>query len=82
MLFILLHESAHGLVNQMELPVLGKEEDAADAFATVTMLSGDCAIARRAGRGIQAGAIEKKGIRQKPTMHTALTSSARIKSYT
>jgi hypothetical protein len=38
MLFTLLHESAHGLVNQMELPVLGKEEDAADAFATVTML--------------------------------------------
>ncbi len=38
MLFTLLHESAHGLLNQMELPVLGKEEDAADAFATVTML--------------------------------------------
>src|SRR6266567_9224493 len=38
MLFTLLHESAHGLVNQMELPVLGREEDAADAFATVTML--------------------------------------------
>ncbi len=39
MLFTLLHESAHGLINQMELPVLGREEDAADAFATVTMLT-------------------------------------------
>jgi hypothetical protein len=38
MLFVLLHETSHALVNEMELPVLGREEDAADAFATVTML--------------------------------------------
>jgi Putative metallopeptidase len=38
MLFVLLHETAHGLISDLGLPVLGREEDAADAFATVTML--------------------------------------------
>jgi hypothetical protein len=38
MLFVLLHETAHALVTEMGLPVLGREEDAADAYATVTML--------------------------------------------
>jgi hypothetical protein len=38
MLFVLLHETAHGLISELGLPVLGREEDAADAFATVTML--------------------------------------------
>jgi hypothetical protein len=37
-LFALLHEMAHGLISDLGLPVLGHEEDAADAFATVTML--------------------------------------------
>jgi Putative metallopeptidase len=38
MLFVLLHELGHTLVSEMELPVLGREEDAADAFATLEML--------------------------------------------
>jgi len=38
MLFVLLHEMAHGLIADLGLPVLGREEDAADAFATVAML--------------------------------------------
>ena len=38
MLFVLLHEAAHGLISDLGLPVLGREEDAADAFATVAML--------------------------------------------
>jgi hypothetical protein len=37
-LFVLLHEMAHGLISDLGLPVLGREEDAADAFATITML--------------------------------------------
>jgi len=37
-LFVLLHEAAHGLISDLGLPVLGREEDAADQFATVTML--------------------------------------------
>jgi hypothetical protein len=37
-LFALLHEMAHGLISDLGLPVLGREEDAADAFATVAIL--------------------------------------------
>src|SRR5262249_22652856 len=36
--FSLLHELGHALVTEMGLPVLGREEDAADSFASVTML--------------------------------------------
>ncbi|BCW90306.1 hypothetical protein sos41_34740 [Alphaproteobacteria bacterium SO-S41] len=35
------HEFAHGLVSELELPVLGKEEDAVDAFANVVMVNHD-----------------------------------------
>jgi hypothetical protein len=38
MLFVLLHEMAHAHVTEMRLPVLGREEDAADAFATISLL--------------------------------------------
>ena len=38
MLFVLLHEMAHAHVTEMGLPVLGREEDAADAFATLALL--------------------------------------------
>jgi len=37
-LFAILHEMAHGLIADLGLPVLGREEDAADAFATVAIL--------------------------------------------
>ena len=38
MLFVLLHEMAHVHVTEMGLPVLGREEDAADSFATMALL--------------------------------------------
>ena len=38
-LFVLYHEIAHLLVDQLNLPVLGREEDAADNMATWTLLS-------------------------------------------
>jgi hypothetical protein len=38
LLFVVLHELGHGLITEMGLPVLGREEDAADSFATVAML--------------------------------------------
>jgi len=38
MLFVGFHEMGHALVNQLHLPVLGREEDAVDAFATLAML--------------------------------------------
>jgi Putative metallopeptidase len=37
-LFILLHELGHVHFSEMKLPVLGREEDEADTFATITML--------------------------------------------
>jgi hypothetical protein len=36
--FILAHEFAHALIANFELPVLGKEEDAADSIATALLL--------------------------------------------
>src|SRR4051795_7061111 len=37
-LFVMSHEMGHGLINEMNMPVLGREEDAADSFAIVTAL--------------------------------------------
>ena len=38
-LFVVAHELGHGLINEMHMPVLGREEDAADSFAIVTALN-------------------------------------------
>jgi len=46
-LFALLHEMGHGLIADLGLPVLGREEDAADAFATVMMLEMKTAFTHR-----------------------------------
>lgn len=37
--FVFYHELAHALVDTLDIPVLGKEEDAADTLATILMLS-------------------------------------------
>jgi hypothetical protein len=37
-MFAMAHEIGHGLINEMNMPVLGREEDAADSFAVVTAL--------------------------------------------
>jgi hypothetical protein len=37
-LFVLGHETAHALISVFEIPVIGREEDAADALATVVSL--------------------------------------------
>ena len=37
-LFVISHESGHALVSELQIPVLGHEEDAVDAFATITLL--------------------------------------------
>jgi len=37
-LFVMAHELGHGLINEMNMPVLGRDEDAADSFAIVTAL--------------------------------------------
>lgn len=38
MLFVLLHELGHTAIGELDLPVLGKEEDAADSFASLTLI--------------------------------------------
>jgi hypothetical protein len=38
LLFALLHEVGHALISEMGLPVLGREEDAADAYAVFALL--------------------------------------------
>jgi Putative metallopeptidase len=38
MVFVLTHELGHAVVSEMELPVLGREEDIADTFAILTAL--------------------------------------------
>jgi len=39
MLFVGFHEMGHALVSQLRLPVLGRQEDAADSFATLALLT-------------------------------------------
>jgi Putative metallopeptidase len=47
LLFVLLHEMGHALTTEMGLPVLGREEDAADAYASIAMLSMNNAFSDR-----------------------------------
>ena len=55
-LFVMTHELGHGLINEMNMPVLGREEDAADSFAIVTALKIGSAYSERelieAGKGL------------------------------
>jgi hypothetical protein len=46
-LFVLVHETAHAMIGEMGLPVLGKEEDAADALATIVAVKMSNAFADR-----------------------------------
>lgn len=39
--YVTYHELGHGLVHNLDLPVLGKEEDAVDIFAAIYMLAED-----------------------------------------
>lgn len=40
-LHVALHEAGHMLIDQLRLPVLGQEEDAADNFATIALIDQD-----------------------------------------
>jgi Putative metallopeptidase len=39
--FFFMHEVGHALIDQLDLPITGKEEDAVDEIATLLMLEGD-----------------------------------------
>jgi hypothetical protein len=52
--FILLHEVGHALVDQFEIPITGREEDAVDQLATVTLVGLGEKGAVAALRGVEA----------------------------
>jgi putative metallopeptidase DUF4344 len=49
---VFLHEVSHALFDQLKIPVLGREEDAADLLAAYSMLKLDKDIARRTVSGV------------------------------
>jgi hypothetical protein len=49
--FVMLHETGHAVFNLLKVPILGKEEDAADAFAAVVLLRMGHDVALRMLRG-------------------------------
>jgi Putative metallopeptidase len=51
MVFVLLHESGHAVFDLLKVPVLGREEDAADSFAAVALLRMGKGVALRMLRG-------------------------------
>ena len=64
-LFVMAHEIGHGLINEMNMPVLGREEDAADSFAVVNALKMASVFSERvlieAAKGwVLAGKRDKK----------------------
>ncbi|MBK9088262.1 MAG: hypothetical protein IPL90_04110 [Holophagales bacterium] len=49
--FVLLHETGHAVFDLLDVPILGREEDAADAFAAITLLRLGKGVALRMLRG-------------------------------
>jgi len=46
-LFVMLHELGHGAVSEFDIPIIGREEDAADNFAIVNLLKVGNAFSHR-----------------------------------
>jgi Putative metallopeptidase len=40
-IFVMFHEAGHMLISELELPVLGKEEDAVDTLSSIMLLEGE-----------------------------------------
>jgi hypothetical protein len=57
MFFILFHELGHGLVDVLQLPVVGPEENVVDEFAAITLIS----LGREGGIGPQIATIAAVG---------------------
>jgi len=65
LLDVLLHETGHAVFASLQIPVLGREEDAADQFSTYMMLKFDKDDARRL---ILGSAYQYKGDLASPTI--------------
>jgi hypothetical protein len=72
-LFAIGHEMGHGLINEMNLPVLGREEEAADSFATVNALKVSSSFSERvlieAGKGLALSAKRDRKERNAPQFY-------------
>jgi hypothetical protein len=73
LLFVLVHELGHAVISQLNLPVLGREEDAADSFATLSMLLVGTELShtvlRETARGLLITAARDKSSDQLPAMY-------------
>jgi hypothetical protein len=73
LLFVLVHELGHAVISQLNLPVLGREEDAADSFATLSMLFVGTELShtvlRETARGLMMTADRDKSSEQLPAMY-------------
>jgi len=68
--FALAHEFGHGVFDIFDIPVFGREEDAADQFATYVMLQFGDDRARRLITGAAFSYREfVKNAKQKPTVN-------------
>jgi hypothetical protein len=71
--FVLVHEFGHAVISQLKLPVLGREEDAADSFATLSMMfiGTDLShtVVREAARGLWLIAQRDKKANQQPAAY-------------
>jgi Putative metallopeptidase len=71
--FVLAHELGHAVISQLNLPVLGREEDAADSFATLSMLligtKLSATVLREAVRGLWVTAQRDKNDDQLPALY-------------
>src|SRR5262249_13556814 len=65
---VFLHEAGHAVFASLQIPVLGREEDAADQFSTLIMLRFDKEEARRL---ILGSAYQYKGDLASPTITIA-----------
>jgi len=71
--FVMVHELGHAVISQLNLPVLGQEEDAADSFATLSMLfigtELSHTVLRETARGLWLTAQRDKSADQLPAMY-------------
>jgi len=71
--FVLVHEFGHAVISQLKLPVLGREEDAADSFATLSMMfirtDLSHTVVREAARGLWLIAQRDKKANQQPAAY-------------